>query len=123
MCASAITACKHEDCTACQTDVGNCVNQHVGDCIQIDGSLPTFDSGGGDASCTNPGPQCAALATCCSQISAASAYISALKSQAMTCSDNANSCDESECRQTATAVNTLASGFFPNGICMIPDAG
>jgi hypothetical protein len=108
MCATEVSTCQTESCTACEQPLGNCALQN---CVfsQFDASLPKFD-GSTDGGCDAPGPECAALASCCSLISAgAMTFMNAtLKSYATMCTTNSQSCDEATCKATITAVNSIA---------------
>jgi hypothetical protein len=108
----------NESCTACEQALGNCA---LNNCIfnTIDASLPKFDGSADAAGCDAPGPQCAALASCCSEISlfAGALNNATLTSYATMCTTNSKSCDEATCMATITAVNTIGGA---NKICQGP---
>ena len=119
MCATEIDACQHESCSACQTPIISCATTK---CITFDASIPIADASG---SCDAPGPTCAALSACCTQISTVAGFLmnATLTSYATQCTTNSKSCDESACASTITSVNQLGAGFNMPMLCKGPDAG
>jgi hypothetical protein len=111
MCKDELNACATEDCTTCGGNVANCA---ISKCIT---ALPTFDSGPAPDGCVAPS-DCVALAACCTEISSIATLYAPLQTFATTCTTNAASCSQSECKQTITAVNGIMTG-----LCPLPDGG
>jgi hypothetical protein len=111
MCKSDMDACATEDCTTCGQAIVTCA---LTNCVA---ALPTFDSGPAPDGCVS-GPDCKALAACCSEISTFAQALPALASYAQTCTTNAASCVESECKATIMTVDAVNAA-----ICPLPDGG
>ncbi len=111
MCTSELSDCDTESCQACAPALTQCALS----CIAIpDASLPMFDASGG-GTCDAPGPECAALSKCCSNIQLFASIImnATLTSIATQCTTNAASCNESDCMQTITAVDNFNASACP----------
>jgi hypothetical protein len=110
MCSQELTDCMTEDCQTCGSAIGNCAVQN---CLltDLDASIPksTKDAAG---TCDAPGPECAALATCCTQIQSFSSIVSALAPLATDCTTNSVSCDEATCMATISEVNSVGMGLL-----------
>jgi hypothetical protein len=109
MCATEMTSCQTEDCQTCGAAIGNCAVQNC--LLTADASLPmsTKDAAG---TCDGPGPECAALATCCAQIAQFDTIVTALAPLAASCTTNSVSCDEATCKATITEVNSVGMGIL-----------
>jgi hypothetical protein len=111
-CSDELNACDTEACSDCETPLVQCA---AGACITIDASsIPMFDGGTLDSStCDAPGPECAALATCCTTLATFAAFVPTLASFSTTCTTNANSCNESLCMGTISAVDMINASICP----------
>jgi hypothetical protein len=111
MCKSDIDACMTEDCTTCEQAIIGCA---LSKCVA---ALPTFDSGPPPDGCVSP-PDCVALAACCTPIASGAQLFPQLATLATTCTTNAASCSQSECKSTIMAVQAINPA-----LCALPDGG